>query len=50
MSLNSLYQKVTNKVWIMGRKDADPNKGVAFRKHLVAAYQKLVKILRDLPK
>ena len=36
-------QKVTYKVLTLRRKNADPNKGVAFRKHLVAAYQKVVK-------
>ena len=34
----------------MRRKNADPNKGVAFRKRRVAASHKLVKILRELQK
>ena len=36
-------QKVTYYVVIMREKNADPNKGVALIKHLVAAYQKLIK-------
>ena len=36
-------QKLTYKIVIMTEKNADPNKGVAFIKHLVAAYQKLIK-------
>ena len=38
MPVNSI-QKVTNKVLIIRRKNADPNKGVAFRQHLDVAQQ-----------
>ena len=43
MPLYSLYKRVKYKVLIMRRRNDDPNKGVAFILHLVAAYQKLEK-------
>ena len=36
MPLNSLNKTVTYIGFIMGRQNADPNKGVAFKYHLVA--------------
>ena len=42
-AFNSLYNKETNKVLIMRKRNTNPNKGVYFEYALVAGYPKLVK-------
>ena len=42
-AFNSLYNKETNKVLIMRKRNTNPNKGVHFEYALVAGYPKLVK-------